>query len=79
MGEMHVEMMPTSNSRWDPDATGRFQAFGGRFVPETLMGAVIELGEVYAQAQKPVVTASGPRRGETGNGAKGGPQSAGGK
>ena len=31
------------------------------------------------QAQKPVVTASGVHRGETGNGAKGGPQSAGGK
>jgi tryptophan synthase beta chain len=48
---MQVEIMPTSSRRWDPDATGRFGAFGGRFVPETLMAAVIELGEVYAQAR----------------------------
>ncbi len=47
----NIDIMPTPNPRWDPDATGRFGAFGGRFVPETLMAAVIELGEVYAQAR----------------------------
>jgi tryptophan synthase beta chain len=47
----NIDIMPTPNSRWDPDATGRFGAFGGRFVPETLMAAVIELGEVYAQTR----------------------------
>lgn len=47
---MQIDLMPQS-TRWDPDATGRFGAFGGRFVPETLMAAVIELGEVYAQAR----------------------------
>jgi tryptophan synthase beta chain len=31
--------------------TGRFGAFGGRFVPETLITALDELTEVYAQAQ----------------------------
>jgi len=47
----NIDIMPTPNSRWDPDATGRFGPFGGRFVPETLMAAVIELGEVYARAR----------------------------
>ena len=27
-----------------PDAAGRFGRFGGRFIPETLMPACIELG-----------------------------------
>lgn len=44
---MHVEPMPPDDSRWGPDASGRFGAFGGCFVPETLMTAVQELGEVY--------------------------------
>lgn len=30
-----------------PDERGRFGAFGGRFVPETLMNALIELEEAY--------------------------------
>ena len=30
-----------------PDAMGHFGPFGGRFVPETLMPALIELGRVY--------------------------------
>lgn len=30
-----------------PDQKGRFGAFGGRFVPETLMNALIELEEAY--------------------------------
>ena len=34
-----------------PDAAGRFGAFGGRFVPETLMKALDELTVEYAQAK----------------------------
>lgn len=33
-----------------PDATGHYGRFGGRFVPETLMQAVIELEEAYDKA-----------------------------
>ena len=33
-----------------PDATGRFGRFGGRFVPETLMEALIELEAAYRSA-----------------------------
>jgi len=32
-------------------ATGRFGAFGGRYVPETLMAALEELEQAYAEAQ----------------------------
>ena len=34
-----------------PDNRGYFGAFGGRFVPETLMTALKELGEVYEAAR----------------------------
>ena len=34
-----------------PDERGRFGAFGGKFVPETLMAALDELEQAYAQAQ----------------------------
>src|SRR5438270_13781940 len=34
-----------------PDSQGRFGAYGGRYVPETLMHALRELSEHYAQAQ----------------------------
>ena len=30
---------------------GRFGAYGGRYVPETLMAALLELDEAYALAQ----------------------------
>ncbi len=33
-----------------PDALGRFGPFGGRFVPETLMKAVLELEKAYQEA-----------------------------
>lgn len=33
---------------FDPDVRGHFGKFGGRFVPETLMPALIELDEFYA-------------------------------
>ena len=32
-----------------PDENGRFGKFGGRYVPETLMNALIELEEAYQQ------------------------------
>ncbi|MEZ5177001.1 MAG: pyridoxal-phosphate dependent enzyme [Acidimicrobiales bacterium] len=41
---------PTSSSMGDPDATGRFGRFGGRFVPETLMPACIELDAAFRDA-----------------------------
>jgi tryptophan synthase beta chain len=34
-----------------PDANGRFGDFGGRYVAETLMPLVLELGEAYAAAK----------------------------
>jgi tryptophan synthase beta chain len=41
---------PTSSFMDDPDATGRFGRFGGRFVPETLMPACIELDAAFRDA-----------------------------
>ncbi|MEX2146938.1 MAG: tryptophan synthase subunit beta, partial [Candidatus Rokuibacteriota bacterium] len=35
-----------------PDAQGHFGRFGGRFVPETLMGPLIELDKAYASARR---------------------------
>ncbi|HHH72303.1 MAG TPA: tryptophan synthase subunit beta, partial [Sulfuricurvum sp.] len=32
---------------FDPDERGHFGKFGGRFVPETLMPALLELDEAY--------------------------------
>ena len=40
----------TARTRF-PDALGRFGAFGGRFVPETLMDALNQLASAYAEAQ----------------------------
>lgn len=34
-----------------PDATGHFDAFGGRYMPETLMPLVLEVEQAYAVAQ----------------------------
>jgi tryptophan synthase beta chain len=41
--------MPTTNFT-GPDESGRYGAYGGRFVPETLMGPLQELEEAYSQA-----------------------------
>lgn len=38
--------MPTP-SQFDPDERGHFGKFGGRFVPETLMPALLELESAY--------------------------------
>ncbi len=35
-----------------PDAHGRFGPYGGRYVPETLMGPLHELEEAYAEARR---------------------------
>ncbi len=35
-----------------PDPSGRFGAFGGRFVPETLTRALDELSAEYAKAKQ---------------------------
>jgi len=34
------------------EARGRFGAYGGRYVPETLMAALEELDRIYAQARR---------------------------
>lgn len=36
-------------SKFDPDSLGHFGIFGGRFVPETLMPALLELDNAYKQ------------------------------
>ncbi len=35
-----------------PDKRGRFGQYGGRYVPETLMPALLELGQAYLKARK---------------------------
>ena len=40
---------PNSWSQW-PDADGRFGEFGGRYVAETLMPALLELEQAYLSA-----------------------------
>ena len=44
---IQVDVMPAQIGRWEPSAEGRFGPFGGRYVPETLMAAVLELDEAY--------------------------------
>jgi tryptophan synthase beta chain len=47
------EIVPTHNfGTRDPDARGYFGAFGGRFVPETLVSAVEALTEAYLEARR---------------------------
>ncbi len=43
--------MAAENYRW-PDKKGRFGAFGGRFVPETVVSALEELTSAYAKARR---------------------------
>ncbi len=42
--------MSTSKSRSVPDKAGKFGRFGGRFVPETLIPALLELERAYEEA-----------------------------
>src|SRR5690606_751779 len=41
---------PMSSKLERPDAAGRFGAYGGRFAPETLMSALLELEEAFTEA-----------------------------
>jgi tryptophan synthase beta chain len=43
---------PRAASALVPDSHGYFGCYGGSYVPETLMGAVHQLAEVYEEAQK---------------------------
>jgi tryptophan synthase beta chain len=43
--------VPSNDYSAYPDATGRFGDYGGRYVPETLMPLVLDLGEAYAAAK----------------------------
>ena len=47
---MNAPSKPNDYSAY-PDANGRFGDFGGRYVAETLMPLVLELGEAYAKAK----------------------------
>jgi len=49
---INVDWMPTISSKWDPDQHGRFGVFGGQYIPETLMAAVTELDQAYAQVRQ---------------------------
>jgi len=40
-----------SDSTSIPDSRGRFGAYGGKFIPETLSAALVELEEAYAQVR----------------------------
>ena len=55
--EEPIVTTPTFGQR-DPDARGYFGPYGGRFVPETLVGPIEELEEAYRQARSdPAFTA----------------------
>ncbi len=47
---MNAPSKPNDYSAY-PDAEGRFGGFGGRYVAETLMPLVLDLGKAYAQAK----------------------------
>jgi tryptophan synthase beta chain len=42
---------PLPNEGFDPDETGHWGRFGGRFVPEALVAALDELNEAFRQAR----------------------------
>jgi tryptophan synthase beta chain len=42
-----VQFQPLDDSKWGPNADGRFGQFGGRYIPETLMAAVDQLDDAY--------------------------------
>ena len=48
---MHRAQAGRGMSAATPDERGRFGEFGGRFVPETVMGALDELEAGYAAAR----------------------------
>ena len=48
---MNQSVPPPNSLRTGPDARGRFGEFGGRFVAETLMPLVLEVGRAYDEAR----------------------------
>lgn len=44
---MTSEVTPPDDTRWGPDARGRYGNFGGQYVPETLMASVTRLADTY--------------------------------
>jgi tryptophan synthase beta chain len=54
MADKSLPLFCMSDLPSPPDAAGRFGAFGGRYIPETLMPAVLELTEVYDSLRKDV-------------------------
>lgn len=44
--------MPQSRTLSEPDARGRFGPYGGRYVPETVMPALLELEAAYREARQ---------------------------
>ena len=48
---MNQSAPPPNSLRSGPDARGRFGEFGGRFVAETLMPLVLEVGRAYDEAR----------------------------
>src|SRR4051794_31908088 len=48
---MSANSLTGPTRRQFPDALGRFGAFGGRFVPETLIDALNRLAEEYERAR----------------------------
>ncbi|MFN8061886.1 MAG: tryptophan synthase subunit beta [Vicinamibacterales bacterium] len=48
--EPFIDVAPSFGAR-DPDARGYFGVYGGRFVPETLVGPLIALEEAYREAR----------------------------
>lgn len=51
MSQMNMSEEKTNQTTELPDEHGRFGVFGGRYVPETLMNALIELEQSYEQAK----------------------------
>ncbi len=45
-------MTNVNEARLFPDDRGRFGDFGGKFIPETLMAAVVELEQAYLSAKE---------------------------
>ena len=56
MKTMHEEKSGTVDTQ--PKPAGRFDAYGGRYVPETLMAALEELEQAYAEARQDPAFAS---------------------
>ncbi|HXK95879.1 MAG TPA: tryptophan synthase subunit beta, partial [bacterium] len=47
---MPLDTSPAAGVTTVPDSRGRFGTYGGRFVPETLMPALVELEEAFEEA-----------------------------